>query len=117
MRLCGRCLRFKALAPCSFKRNRRKKGGAMGQLNRVRRRAVIATFAPLAIAMLCAIGGRSALGGTLYGAGTISCAEWQKYRTSDDRPNTFQAEAWVDGYLSGYNSALDNLDILASRPS
>jgi hypothetical protein len=53
----------------------------------------------------------------MYGAGTISCAEWQKYRLSDDKPNTLQVQAWVDGYLSGYNVASQDVDILSSKPS
>lgn len=53
----------------------------------------------------------------MYGAGTISCAEWQKYRVANDRPHAIQAEAWLDGYLSGYNSASDDIDFLDSKPN
>jgi hypothetical protein len=53
----------------------------------------------------------------IFGAGTISCAEWQKYRLSDDKPNIYQAQARVDGYLSGYNVASEDADLLLSKPS
>jgi hypothetical protein len=74
-------------------------------------------LAILIVAIASGISAWPALGGMLFGAGTISCAEWQKYRASDDRPHSYQAQAWVDGYLFGYNSALDKLDILASQLS
>lgn len=40
-----------------------------------------------------------------YGAGMISCAEWTQYRQTNDKPNAYQVQAWVDGYLSGLNLA------------
>lgn len=53
----------------------------------------------------------------MYGAGTVSCGEWQKYRLSGDKGNTYQLQAWIDGYLSGYNVASEDVDVLASKPS
>jgi hypothetical protein len=42
----------------------------------------------------------------IYGAGLVSCVEWQKYRTTPrDQPSSYQVEAWVDGFLSGWNQA------------
>jgi hypothetical protein len=35
----------------------------------------------------------------VYGAGTISCGEWQKHRSTRDKPSSYQAQAWIDGYL------------------
>jgi hypothetical protein len=43
----------------------------------------------------------------IFGAGTISCGEWSKYRASKDGPNSFQVQAWVDGFLSGWNVGSD----------
>jgi len=53
----------------------------------------------------------------VYGAGMISCAEWQKFRTTGDKANSYQAQAWVDGFLSGENSAGDGIDFLAPKPN
>jgi hypothetical protein len=63
----------------------------------------------LLIAVVTVSGVVSAPGDKLaYGAGTISCAEWVRYRTIDDKPHSYQAQAWVDGFLSGYNVADDD---------
>jgi hypothetical protein len=57
----------------------------------------------------------------VMGAGTISCGEWQQSRTYQQngnvqfQVNAYQAQAWIDGFLSGYNMASVGPDILASR--
>jgi len=51
------------------------------------------------------------------GAGLVSCGEWQQYRSSGDKPSSYQAQAWIDGFLSGYNSASDGTDFLIPKPS
>jgi hypothetical protein len=52
-----------------------------------------------------------------YGAGMVTCGEWQKYRTTGNKSATSQLEAWIDGFLSGYNmSESESDDILAPRP-
>jgi hypothetical protein len=53
----------------------------------------------------------------IYGAGMVSCGKWQQYRSSGDKPNSYQAQAWIDGFLSGYNSATDGPDFLTPKPS
>lgn len=70
----------------------------------------------LVLAAICSSKAK-AQGRAIYGAGTVSCAEWQKYRLSDDKPNMYQLQAWTDGFLSGYNLASEDIDVLASRPS
>jgi hypothetical protein len=52
----------------------------------------------------------------VFGVGTVSCGEWQQYRTTGDLAVRYQAQAWVDGFLSGYNKSADQ-DILDSQPS
>lgn len=54
--------------------------------------------------------------GIMYGAGTISCGEWQQHRSSGYKANSYQAQAWVDGFLSGINTAGDGPDFLAPKP-
>jgi hypothetical protein len=54
--------------------------------------------------------------GISYGAGTVTCAEWQKYRSTGDKASTFQLQAWIDGFLSGYNTASEDIDFIAPRP-
>jgi hypothetical protein len=60
-------------------------------------------------------------GQTVMGAGTISCGEWLRLRSFEGRAGNikelaslYQAQAWVDGFVSGINSS--GIDILASRP-
>ena len=53
----------------------------------------------------------------VYGAGFVTCGEWQEYRTTGNKPGSYQAQAWVDGYLSGLNSAGNGADFLAPKPS
>ncbi len=52
----------------------------------------------------------------VYGAGMVTCAEWQQYRSTNNRPATLQLEAWVDGFLSGYNMASEGRDVIAPKP-
>ena len=51
-------------------------------------------------------------GATIYGAGAVSCGQWQK-----DLAIRVQAEAWIDGFLSGYNLASTGPDFLADTPN
>ena len=53
----------------------------------------------------------------VYGAGMITCAEWQQYRSSGNRPAILQAQAWIDGYLSGSNASGNGPDFLMPKPS
>ncbi len=53
----------------------------------------------------------------IYGAGTITCAEWQQYLTSGNKPASFQAQAWIDGYLSGSNASGEGPDFIAPKPT
>jgi hypothetical protein len=63
-------------------------------------------------------------GQTIMGAGMISCGEWLRLRSFVSRGQNFkelasayQAQAWVDGFISGFNYR-DHIgpDLLASRP-
>ena len=47
----------------------------------------------------------------------ISCAEWLNYRSTGDKPHSYQAQAWVDGFLSGYNVADDEHDNFLEVPN
>ncbi len=49
---------------------------------------------------------------TLWG-----CAEWQQYRSSGNKPGSYQAQAWIDGYLSGSNSSGNGPDFIAPKPT
>ena len=53
----------------------------------------------------------------VYGAGMITCGEWQQHRSSGNKLASYQAQAWVDGYLSGSNSSTDGVDFIAPKPS
>ena len=51
-----------------------------------------------------------------YGAGMVTCAEWQKYRATGDKPATLQLQAWLDGFLSGFNMGSD-IDFISPKPT
>jgi len=73
----------------------------------------------LAVVLLCLLFSGSAAfarAGVVYGAGTISCGKWQQYRSSDNKGNVYQTEAWVDGFLSGFNFEDGEPDFLAPKP-
>jgi hypothetical protein len=53
----------------------------------------------------------------VYGAGMITCGEWQHYRSSGNKPANVQAQAWIDGYLSGSNASGDGPDFIAPKPT
>jgi hypothetical protein len=63
------------------------------------------------------MGSASAENKTVYGAGMITCAEWQQYRSSGNKPGSYQAQAWIDGYLSGSNSSGNGPDFIAPKPT
>lgn len=92
-------------------------------MNRAARMTLIVFYIMLVLA-ICSVFAQSApytphLGDkAVYGAGMISCAEWQKYRVSNIAPARYEAEAWIDGFLSGYNigSHDDDVDFLADKP-
>lgn len=70
----------------------------------------------LLAAILC--GGARAEDRVIFGAGTVSCGEWKDYRSHNDKASYFQLQAWVDGYLSGFNAASEGTpDYLISQPS
>lgn len=50
-----------------------------------------------------------------YGAGMVTCAEWQRYRSTGNKPASIQLEAWIDGFLSGYNMESE-IDFIAPKP-
>jgi hypothetical protein len=52
----------------------------------------------------------------VYGAGMITCGEWQQYRSSGNKPGSYQAQAWIDGYLSGSNGSGNGPDFIAPEP-
>jgi hypothetical protein len=56
----------------------------------------------------------------VYGAGMVTCAEWQQYRSNQNsnqnKANAFQLQAWIDGFFSGYNTASEGVDFIAPRP-
>ncbi len=69
------------------------------------------------VIVVATVSGASAGGKYIYGAGTISCAEWLNYRSTGNNPNSYQVQAWVDGFLSAYNLADDeHADFLISAP-
>jgi hypothetical protein len=71
----------------------------------------------LAIAAVAAVNEGIARDGTGYGAGTISCGEWQQHRVSGYKSNSYQAQAWIDGFLSGLNMTADSgPDFLVPKP-
>ena len=62
-------------------------------------------------------GGASAENKMVYGAGMITCGEWQQHRSTGNKPASYQAQAWIDGYLSGSNASGNGADFLAPKPS
>jgi hypothetical protein len=52
----------------------------------------------------------------VYGAGMVTCAEWQKYRSTGNKAAVFQLQAWIDGFFSGYNTASQDTDFIAPQP-
>jgi hypothetical protein len=78
--------------------------------------------APFALLAVCLIavpvnGARCAEGDRMvYGAGMITCAEWQQYRSTGNKVANAQLEAWIDGFLSGYNTASDDTDFIIPKP-
>lgn len=84
-------------------------------MNRVGRVAIICATTILFLNVLYDFAAaKSAL---VYGAGTVSCAEWRNFRATDDRQSSYQLQAWVDGYLSGYNGGSEGPDFLTPRPA
>jgi hypothetical protein len=45
----------------------------------------------------------------------VSCGKWQQYRTAGGT-GSLQLEAYIDGFLSGYNVGSDGPDLLAAKP-
>jgi hypothetical protein len=70
----------------------------------------------LGAALLLVASNAHAEGRIVFGAGNITCGEWLKFRQSDDKPSMFQAQAYVDGFLSGYNMATAEPDFLLPEP-
>ena len=53
----------------------------------------------------------------IYGAGSVSCGDWLKYRDQKMLGEQYQAQAWIDGLISGINLAKSNgPDLFASFP-
>ena len=72
------------------------------------------------IIMVAAASGETANAGDklAYGARMISCAQWVRFRAIGDKPSSYQAQAWIDGFLSGYNVADDeNINFLEPSQS
>ncbi|WP_271590754.1 hypothetical protein [Bradyrhizobium sp. CCBAU 53415] len=59
---------------------------------------------------------RAAEGKITYGAGMVSCAEWQQSRSKDNKSAELQLQAWLDGFFSAYNLVSDEPDFLAPKP-
>jgi hypothetical protein len=74
------------------------------------------TLLVIAIAS-ASMGCASAENKMVYGAGMISCGEWRQFRSTGDKPNSYQAQAWIDGYLSGSNASGDGPDFIAPKPT
>jgi hypothetical protein len=65
---------------------------------------------------IAAADGACAQGRSTYGFSSTSCGQWQKYRTAKDT-GSLQLEAYIGGFLSGYNFASTGPDILAGTPN
>jgi hypothetical protein len=86
----------------------------------------------LAIAGLMALSAKAAWPAygdrMVYGAGMVTCAEWQQYRSAgrtvslqdrdalQNRIGALQLQAWIDGFLAGYNLASQGPDFIAPKP-
>jgi opacity protein-like surface antigen len=49
----------------------------------------------------------------VYGAGMVTCAEWQQHRSTGNKVANVQLQAWIDGFLTGYNVASEDVDFIA----
>ena len=52
----------------------------------------------------------------VYGAGMVTWAEWQQHRSGGNKVAQLQLQAWIDGFLSGYNAADEKTDLIAPKP-
>ena len=50
-----------------------------------------------------------------YGAGMETCAVWKQSR-SGNKVATLLLQAWIDGFLSGYNVGSQATDFIAPKP-
>lgn len=70
-------------------------------------------------AMFCSlliVGANVACAQNIFGAGTITCGDWLEYRDQHLKDHEYQAQAWIDGFVSGANLSRPNgPDFLASR--
>jgi hypothetical protein len=69
----------------------------------------------LGLAVVIAADNASAQGRSVYGLSSTSCGQWLQARTAKNR-SSLQLQAYVDGFLSGYNFAAVDPDFLASMP-
>jgi hypothetical protein len=65
---------------------------------------------------IAAADGASAQNKTVYRAGLVSCGQWQEHRTTGNKASSYQLQAYVDGFLSGYNLASEGPDFLVGKP-
>lgn len=68
------------------------------------------------ILVIAARDGASAQDRAVFGAGMTSCGQWQEYRTRENKAMSYHIQAWIAGYLSGYNVAADDPDFLIGKP-
>src|SRR5258705_4408335 len=64
---------------------------------------------------IAAADGASAQNKTVYRAGLVSCGQWQEHRTTGNKASSYQLQAYVDGFLSGYNLASEGPDFLVRK--
>ena len=65
---------------------------------------------------LAILGANLASAQNIFGAGTATCGDWLEYRDQHLKNYEHQAQAWIDGFVSGVNVAmLNGPDMLASR--
>jgi len=72
--------------------------------------------AALSLSLLLLTGSARAEHRMIYGTGMVTCAEWQQYRATRNKAANAQLEAWIDGFLSGYNTAIEGTDFIAPKP-